>query len=112
MNEEYQNEDFQHGFRSGAENIDKETYEGFLDSQVNYEYFQERIADKKQEILEINEQVTSVTEDRKELFGELQEHTAQVNLLQGKKGHVVKERQVVDERLEVVETKKAAHKTP
>jgi hypothetical protein len=112
MNEEYQNEDFQHGFRSGAEDTDKETYEGFLDSQVNYAYFQERIADKKQEVLEINEQVASVTEDKKELFAELQEHTAQANLLQGKKGHVAKERQVVDGRLEIVETKKAAHKTP
>jgi hypothetical protein len=112
MNEEYQNEDFQHGFRSGAEDTDKETYEGFLDSQVNYAYFQERISDKKQEILEINEQVASVTEDKKGLFADFQEHTAQVNLLQGKKGHVAKERQVVSGRLEVVETKKAAHKTP
>ncbi|MDP5139783.1 MAG: hypothetical protein NWP83_04850, partial [Spirosomaceae bacterium] len=112
MNEEYQNEDFQHGFRSGTEDMDKETYEGFLDSQVNYEYFQERIAEKKEEISEINEQVTAVTAEKKELFRELQENTAQVNVLQNKKNHVAKEIGQINEKIEAVEAKKAAHKTP
>jgi hypothetical protein len=112
MNEEYQNEDFQHGFRSGTEDMDKETYEGFLDSQVNYEYFQERIMDKKEEISEINEQVTTVTSEKKELFRELQEHTAQVNSLQSKKNHTAKEVGQINGKIEVVGAKKAAHKTP
>ncbi len=112
MNEAYQNEDFQQGFRSGTEAIDRETYEGFLDSQVNYAYFQERIAEKKSEISEINEEITRVSGEAKTLFGELQEHTAGVSLLQGKKQNVVNEIEQLDERIEAIETKKAAHKTP
>lgn len=112
MNEAYQNEDFQQGFRSGTEAIDRETYEGFLDSQVNYTYFQERIAEKRSEISEINEEITRVSDEAKALFGELQEHTAEVNLLQGRKQNVVNEIEQLDERIVAIESKKAAHKTP
>ena len=112
MNEAYQNEDFQQGFRSGTEDMDKETYEGFLDSQVNYEYFQERIVEKKEEIAGINEQVVSVTEERKTLFRELQEHSSQADALQSKRDNLTAEIEESNENLKAVEAKKAAHKTP
>lgn len=112
MNEEYQNDDFLHGFRSGTEDIQKDTYEGYLSNQVSFEYYQERINERKTEIAEIDTKLASSKTEQKTLFQLLQNHTAGVDMEQRNLNRLNGSRQANNARIEAIETKKAQHKTP
>ena len=47
---ESQHPDYQHGYTSGIENLSREAYEGYLSSQVSYEWVVERLSEKKREL--------------------------------------------------------------
>ncbi len=78
-NEEYYNGDFQHGYVTGVEDIDKNTYEGYLSSQVSYEWIEDRINEKRSEVNKIEAEIEDVKEKRKSLFDRLQQFTVGMN---------------------------------
>ncbi|MCY7357104.1 MAG: hypothetical protein LH609_06475 [Rudanella sp.] len=72
--------DFQHGYSSGVEGIVPDAYESYLSSQVNLEWLNERVAEKRAAISRLDEQVTQVTAARKTAFSTLQEHLLPISV--------------------------------
>ncbi len=78
--EDYYNSDFQHGYLIGVENIRKDKdqnddpYEGYISSHVTYEWLQERISEKKQEVAKIDTEIAETKEKQKTSFDKLQEY--------------------------------------
>jgi hypothetical protein len=78
--ENYYNSDFQHGYQIGVENIrkdknqDDDPYEGFVSSHVTYEWLQERIVEKKEEVSKIDIEITDTKLKHKTAFDKLQEY--------------------------------------
>ena len=66
--ENYYGSDFQHGYLIGVENIRKDKdqeddpYEGFVSSHVAYEWLQERIVEKKEDISKIDVEIAETKE--------------------------------------------------
>ena len=73
--------DFQHGYTSGVEGVNRETYEGYLSSQVSTDWLSERIQEKRIELAETERQLAGTTEANRAAFAELQAHTTQVDRL-------------------------------
>jgi hypothetical protein len=70
--------DFQHGYSSGVEGIQPDTYEGYLSGQVNLEWLNERVQEKRAELSQLDQTMSEATAARKEAFAALQEHLLQV----------------------------------
>ena len=71
--------DFQHGYTSGMEKVEKENYESFLSSQVHLEWLDERIAEKRQEIAKTDEVIAQTRVQHKTAFDTLQAHLLLIN---------------------------------
>lgn len=100
--EDYYNSDFQHGYLIGVENIRKDKdqeddpYEGYISSHVTYEWLQERISEKKQEVAKIDTEIAETKEKQKSSFDKLQEYIMGVNT-HGRKVSFVQDQ--IDENL-------------
>lgn len=100
--EEYYNSDFQHGYLIGVENIRKDKdqeddpYEGYISSHVTYEWLQERLAEKKDEVAKIDAEISETKEKQKTSFDKLQEYIMGVNT-HGRKVSLVQDQ--IDENL-------------
>lgn len=100
--EDYYNSDFQHGYLIGVENIRKDKdqeddpYEGYISSHVTYEWLQERISEKKQEVAKIDTEIAETKEKQKTSFDKLQEYIMGVNT-HGRKVSFVQDQ--IDENL-------------
>ncbi|MVM30508.1 hypothetical protein GO755_10725 [Spirosoma sp. HMF4905] len=75
------NPDFQHGYTSGVEGVNRETYEGYLSSQINTDWLSERIQEKRTELANTERQLSETTEANRTAFATLQAHTVQVERL-------------------------------
>lgn len=75
------NTDFQHGYTSGLEQVKADTYEGYLSSQVNYDWLTERIAEKRADIQRLDAQLTETTPKRQATFDALQTHLLKISTL-------------------------------
>ncbi|GAB3946322.1 hypothetical protein GCM10028805_16620 [Spirosoma harenae] len=75
------NPDFQHGYASGVEGVNRETYEGYLSSQINTDWLSERIQEKRTELANTEQKLTETTEANRTAFGKLQTHTLEVDRL-------------------------------
>lgn len=71
---EYYNDDFNHGYSSGLEQVNRESYEGYLSSQVSLEWLNERIAEKKEEISGHLDKMEAARNSQKTAHDELQRH--------------------------------------
>lgn len=65
--------DYQHGYTSGIEGLDKQMYEAYLSSKVSHEWVQERIAQKRTEQAQLREEKKEVLGRRKLAFDAHQE---------------------------------------
>ncbi|GAB3883936.1 LapA family protein [Spirosoma agri] len=90
------NPDFQHGYSSGVEGVNRETYEGYLSSQVNKDWLQERIQEKRTEVTDAERQLTEATESRRTAYAELQNHALQVERLDKQVKQREADRQVLE----------------
>lgn len=81
MMEPTNNPDFQHGYTSGVEGVNRETYEGYLSSQINTDWLTERIQEKRTELANTEQRLAETTEANRTAFAELQNHTLQVDRL-------------------------------
>lgn len=92
--ENYYNSDFQHGYLIGVENIrkdkdqDDDPYEGYVSSHVTYEWLQERIVEKKEEIAKIDVEIADTKEKQKTSFDKLQEFIMGISTYSRKVGFV------------------------
>lgn len=75
------NPDFQHGYTSGVEGVNRETYEGYLSSQINRDWLAERIDERRTDLNNTEKQLAEATEANRTAFAELQTHTLQVERL-------------------------------
>ena len=75
------NPDFHHGFTSGVEGVDRETYEGYLSSRVNTDWLTDRIVEKRAELTRTEQTIIETTEANRRAFNDLQTHTLQVERL-------------------------------
>ncbi len=72
--------DFQHGYHGGLESVDRNTYEGFLSSQVNFEWLSRQLNEKKQELSDLEKVTEHIKARYKEAYDALQERMLKVNL--------------------------------
>ena len=83
-NDYYQNKDFRHGFTIGVENarknIEKEEdpYEAYLSSDVHFDWLKERIAEKKDTISQIDQEILEAKTTQKTSFEQLQTYTMNI----------------------------------
>jgi uncharacterized protein YoxC len=75
-----ENYDFQHGYHSGLESVDKNTYEGYLSSQVNFEWLSRQLGEKRQELADLDKVIDHVKTRFKEAYDSLQDRILKVNL--------------------------------
>jgi uncharacterized membrane protein YciS (DUF1049 family) len=90
------NPDFHHGYTSGVEGVDRETYEGYLSSQINTVWLTERIDEKRADVSLVNQQLAEATEANRTAFANLQNHTLQVDRLAKQLGQREADRQVIE----------------
>ncbi|MBC3791880.1 LapA family protein [Spirosoma utsteinense] len=74
--------DFQHGYSSGVGGVNRETYEGYLSSQVNRDWLTERIQEKRAELAATERYTTESREANRAAFADLQNHALQVERLE------------------------------
>lgn len=92
--ENYYNSDFQHGYLIGVENIRKDKdqgddpYEGYISSHVTYEWLQERIAEKQDEVTKLDTEIAETKEKQKTSFDKLQEFIMGISTHSRKVGFV------------------------
>jgi len=91
-----ENYDFQHGYHSGLESVEKNTYEGYLSSQVNFEYLSRQLVEKKQELPDLEKVIDHVKTRFKEAYDGLQDRLLKVNLAEKNKGRI--ESQIAENR--------------
>ena len=87
------NPDFQHGYNSGVEGVHRETYEGYLSSQINADWLSERIQEKRAELTTIEQQLSESTEANRTTFASLQTHAVAVERLARQLGQREADRQ-------------------
>ncbi len=90
------NPDFHHGYTSGVEGVNRETYEGYLSSQINTDWLTERIDEKRSEVAAVNQQLAEATESNRAAFANLQTHTLQVERLAKQVGQREADRQALE----------------
>ncbi|UFH52862.1 hypothetical protein [Spirosoma sp. KNUC1025] len=75
------NPDFQHGYASGVEGVNRETYEGYLSSQINTDWLAERIQEKRTELSATEQKLTEATDANRTAYADLQNYSLQVERL-------------------------------
>ena len=74
-----QHPDYQHGYTSGIENLDRQAYEAYLSSKVSHEWVTERLSAKKYDLIELENTRQDAVAKRKTAFDRLQEHLMGLN---------------------------------
>lgn len=80
--------DFQHGYHSGIESVEKNTYEGYLSSQINFEYLSRQLVEKKQELSDLEKVIDHVKIRFKEAYDGFQERLLKVDLAEKNKDRI------------------------
>jgi hypothetical protein len=82
------NYDFQHGYNNGLEKVTKDTYEGYLSSQVHYEWQTRQIADKQHELTVLETNIEKTKSSYKNVFDQLQNCLLNIGLASKNKKRV------------------------
>jgi hypothetical protein len=97
MNEHTDQPDYEHGYKSGVQNTDPAIYEGYLSSQVHYNWLTQRIDEKRAEIARINTETAQTTERYKKAFDTLQGAVQEVEKADNRVTDLTVQRQKIDE---------------
>lgn len=74
MQPTHESPDFQHGYNSGIEDAEnKAAYESYLVNRVNHEWLDERIADRRQELQRIEQEIHEAISTKKNVYTKLQD---------------------------------------
>ena len=104
--------DFQHGYTSGLESVDKNNYEGYLSSQVNFEWLDKQLQEQKQELNKLEEKIAHAKSAYKSAFDALQDSVLKVGLAGKNKERLESELFEIDEKRHQLEKRRltAVHK--
>ena len=91
-----QNQDFQHGYTSGVEGVDRGNFEGYLSSQVSYEWLTEQTQYKRQEIQQVDQTLAEATENHKTTFSQLQDHLLKLSVQSSRVERLNKNRAAIE----------------
>lgn len=69
-----QHPDYQHGYTSGIEALDRQAYEAYLSSKVSHEWVMDRLNEKRSELAGVESSRQTALANRKSAFDKLQEH--------------------------------------
>ncbi|PLK46054.1 hypothetical protein [Emticicia sp. TH156] len=111
-NENYYNTDFQHGYITGVENVDKATYESYLSSHVSFEWLQGRINDKREELTRIDHAIAENRDKRKASFDKLQEHLQAIDTQTQHIGYINKDIDANHAKIASIEVKHKKSESP
>jgi len=73
--------DYQHGYSSGVDGVDRDNYEGYLSSQISTDWLNERITEKRTELATTERQFAEATDAHRTAYADLQTHALQVDRL-------------------------------
>ncbi|WP_026628740.1 hypothetical protein [Dyadobacter alkalitolerans] len=81
MNEQNPNQggDFQHGYSSGIEGIDRQVYEAYLSSNVNHDWVIDRINTKREELSSVKNKQQETIRQHKAAYDKLQNEVMGLN---------------------------------
>ena len=81
MNEQDPNQsgDYQHGYSSGIEGVDRQVYEGYLSSNVNHVWLQERLDSKKEDLQSVRYRYQDTIQRQKAAYDKLQNEVTGLN---------------------------------
>lgn len=99
--------DFQHGYSSGVEGVTRDTYEGYLSSQVNHEWLTERIQEKQDELQQLERQVGETIASRKSAYNQLQEHILKLSVQSRRVDRLEKDRNTIEQEQETLRERRA-----
>jgi hypothetical protein len=74
-----QNNDYQHGYMSGIEGLDREAYESYVSSNVNHDWILDRLNQKREEISSVRAKHDETIQKHKLSFDKLQDQAMGVN---------------------------------
>ncbi|HEV7348518.1 hypothetical protein [Telluribacter sp.] len=74
-----QHPDYQHGYTSGIEGVDRQVYEAYLSSKVSHEWVTERLEEKRTELGKIESRKQDTLAQRKAAFDRMQEQLMGLN---------------------------------
>ncbi len=103
-----ENPDFQHGYSNGLEDVDKQTYEGYLSSQVHVEWLQQQLQQKKQELHTTDERIEQRKTRYKQAFDSLQDKLLKISLASKQKERLEAELFDLDESQHSLQKKRLA----
>ena len=81
MNEQDPNQsgDYQHGYSSGIEGVDRQVYEEYLSSNVNHVWLQERLDSKKEDLQSVRHRYQDTIQRQKTAYDKLQNEVTGLN---------------------------------
>lgn len=81
MNEQDPNQsgDYQHGYSSGIEGVDRQVYETYLSSNVNHVWLQERLESKKEDLQSVRYRYQDTIQRQKTAYDKLQNEVTGLN---------------------------------
>jgi len=74
-----QNNDYQHGYVSGIEGLDREAYESYVSSNVNHDWVLDRLNQKKEELSSLRTKHQETIQKHKVSYDKLQDQAMGVN---------------------------------
>ncbi|MCF0058507.1 hypothetical protein [Dyadobacter sp. CY356] len=74
-----QNSDYQHGYSSGLEGLDRQVYEAYLSSNVSHDWVLDRLNQKRNELDAVKNKRQETVHTHKQSFDKLQEQLMGVN---------------------------------
>jgi hypothetical protein len=110
--ENYFNDDFEHGYTTGVEQVDKTTYEGYLSSHVSYEWLQKRIEEKRTEVEKIDAEISETKQKRKSAFDKLQEFVSGESVASKNVGYVQDKIDALKAKINLLEIRRNKTESP
>ena len=110
--ENYFNDDFEHGYTTGVEQVDKSTYEAYLSSHVDYEWLTERIAEKRAEVAKIDAEIEQTKEKSKSVFDKFQEFMSGEGVANKNVGYVQEKIDTLQAKIKSLESRRNMTESP
>lgn len=109
MNEQNLNEngDYQHGYTRGIEGIDRQVYENYLSSNVNHDWIQDRLNEKKEELSSVRANNQQALDQHRSAYDRLQNEVMGLNNAATQMKDMERSMTEIDAETEELKTKRA-----
>jgi uncharacterized small protein (DUF1192 family) len=103
-----QNNDYQHGYVSGIEGLDREAYESYVSSNVNHDWILDRLNEKKEGLALLRAQHQETIQKHKQSYDKLQDQSMGVNNNVKRIGELEEQVKQIDSYTEELREKRTA----